>query len=191
VFGTGHAVYKWDRAPRAQYVRLPGPLSVSSGSGGSRTPLNSLFSTGGRSPNPTLSAINKPWQVKNLQSLNGWRVPVFSLKPPPGGFPILSRMNSCSTPLGASSTFTNTRYPYTDGPIPSRPDDPEEYKRFLRLPETRGVVEGNIRQFERGMRQGRVLRLKDTTHGGFVSDAAKQRIFRSCDAAVPDGQRAS
>jgi pimeloyl-ACP methyl ester carboxylesterase len=64
-----------------------------------------------------------------------------------------------------------------DGPIPARPDDPEDYKRFLRLSEERGVVEANIRQFERGMRQGRVLRLKDTTHGGFVSDAAQQRTF--------------
>ena len=64
-----------------------------------------------------------------------------------------------------------------DGPIPSRPDDPEDYKRFLRLSEERGVVEANIHQFERGMRQGRLLRLKNTTHGGFVSDAAQQRIF--------------
>lgn len=64
-----------------------------------------------------------------------------------------------------------------DGPIPSRPDDPEDYKRFLRLSATRGVVDANIRQFERGMRQGRVLRLSDTTHGGFVSDPAQQRIF--------------
>lgn len=64
-----------------------------------------------------------------------------------------------------------------DGPIPSRPDDPEDYKRYLRLSEERGVVEANIRQFERGMRQGRVLRLENTTHGGFVSDAAQQQIF--------------
>jgi hypothetical protein len=78
-----------------------------------------------------------------------------------------------------------------DGPIPSRPDDPDDYEPFLRLSETRGVVEANIRQFERGMRQGRVLRLKDTTHGGFVSDPAQQADLRSCDAAVPDGQRAS
>lgn len=64
-----------------------------------------------------------------------------------------------------------------DGPIPSRPDDPEDYKRFLRLSEERGVVEANIRQFERGMRQGLVLRLTNTTHGGFVSDPAQQRVF--------------
>jgi len=45
--------------------------------------------------------------------------------------------------------------------------DPEDYKRFLRLSEERGVVEANIRQFERGMRQGRVLRLtpKEGGHG--------------------------
>jgi hypothetical protein len=50
------AIYESYMAPRAQYVRLPGPLSGSSGSGGSRSPVSSLFSTGGRSPNPTLSA---------------------------------------------------------------------------------------------------------------------------------------
>ena len=43
--------------------------------------------------------------------------------------------------------------------------------------EERGVVEVNIRQFERGIRQGRMLRLKDATHGGFVSDPAQQRSF--------------
>jgi hypothetical protein len=64
-----------------------------------------------------------------------------------------------------------------DGPIPSRPDDPDNYKRFLRVSEARGVVEANIRQFEREVRRGRVLRLKDTTHGGFVSDAAQQGVF--------------
>lgn len=53
-----------------------------------------------------------------------------------------------------------------DGLIPSPPDDPEDYRRFLRLSEARGVVQANIRQFERGMRQGRVLRRTDTTHGG-------------------------
>jgi pimeloyl-ACP methyl ester carboxylesterase len=64
-----------------------------------------------------------------------------------------------------------------DGPIPARPEDPDSYKRFLRLAEARGVVEANIRQFERGVRRGQVLRLRDTTHGGFVSDPAQQRVF--------------
>lgn len=50
------AIYIVYMASRAQYVRLPGPLSGSSGSGGSGNPVSSLFSTGGRSPNPTLSA---------------------------------------------------------------------------------------------------------------------------------------
>jgi hypothetical protein len=50
------AIYISYMAPRAQYVRLPGPFSVSGGSGGRRNPVSPLFSTGGRSPNPTLSA---------------------------------------------------------------------------------------------------------------------------------------
>ena len=43
-------------APRAQYVLLPRLSSDPDGSGGSGNPLSPLFSIGGRSPTPSLSA---------------------------------------------------------------------------------------------------------------------------------------
>ncbi len=66
-----HAVYVAYMAPRAQYVRPSRLSSGSRGSGGSGKPVSPLFSTTGRSPNPTLSAINNSFQVNNLQSANG------------------------------------------------------------------------------------------------------------------------
>ncbi len=66
------AMYDTYMAPRAQYVRLPRPLSGSSGSGGSRNPVSSLFSTGGRSPNPTLSAKSRSFLFNNLARRSGF-----------------------------------------------------------------------------------------------------------------------
>src|SRR5258705_5528325 len=51
-----YAIYESYMASRAQYVRLPGSLSVSSGSRGSGDPVSSLFSTTSSGSNPTLSA---------------------------------------------------------------------------------------------------------------------------------------
>ena len=63
------AIYISYMAPRAHYVRLPRRLSGSSGSGGSGIPLSSLFSTRGRSPNPTLSAKSRSFRINHL----AWR----------------------------------------------------------------------------------------------------------------------
>jgi hypothetical protein len=68
---TRPAVYVAYMAPRAQYVRPPRLSSGSGGSRGSSNPVSPLFSTCGRSPNPTLSDINKSFQVNDLQSANG------------------------------------------------------------------------------------------------------------------------
>lgn len=64
-----------------------------------------------------------------------------------------------------------------DGPIPGSPGDDAAYTRYLKLAEERDVVGHNIRVFEAGMTRGRTLRLRNTTHGGFLSDPAQQRVF--------------
>jgi hypothetical protein len=64
-----------------------------------------------------------------------------------------------------------------DGPIPVRPEDDEAYKRFVKLAEQRDIVGTQIEQFERGMARGETLRLRNTTHGGFLEDPAQQKVF--------------
>jgi pimeloyl-ACP methyl ester carboxylesterase len=64
-----------------------------------------------------------------------------------------------------------------DGPIPGGPGDDAAYTRYLKLASDRDVVGHNIRQFEQGMARGRTLQLRNTTHGGFLSDPAQQRVF--------------
>ena len=64
-----------------------------------------------------------------------------------------------------------------DGPIPVRPEDDEAYKRFVKLAEQRDIVGRQIEQFERGMARGETLRLRNTTHGGFLEDPAQQKVF--------------
>jgi pimeloyl-ACP methyl ester carboxylesterase len=64
-----------------------------------------------------------------------------------------------------------------DGPIPGRPGDDAAYTRYLTLAGERDVVGHNIRLFEEAMTRGRTLRLRNTTHGGFLGDPAQQRVF--------------
>ena len=49
--------------------------------------------------------------------------------------------------------------------------------RYLKLASDRDVIGHNIRLFEEGMKRGRTVRLRNTTHGGFLSDPAQQRAF--------------
>ena len=51
------------------------------------------------------------------------------------------------------------------------------YKRFVKLAEHRDIVGRQIEQFERGMARGETLRLRNTTHGGFLEDPAQQKVF--------------
>lgn len=64
-----------------------------------------------------------------------------------------------------------------NGPIGGGPEDDAAYTRYLKLATDRDVVGHNIRQFEEGMKRGRTFRLRNTTHGGFLSDPAQQRTF--------------
>ena len=64
-----------------------------------------------------------------------------------------------------------------DGPIPFRSEDDEAYKKFLKLAEQRDVIGTQIKQFEGGMARGDLLMLRNTTHGGFLSDPAQQKVF--------------
>jgi hypothetical protein len=64
-----------------------------------------------------------------------------------------------------------------DGPIPVRPEDDAAYKAFVKLAVERDVVGHNIRQFETGMARGETLRLRNTTHGGFLTDEAQLQVF--------------
>jgi pimeloyl-ACP methyl ester carboxylesterase len=64
-----------------------------------------------------------------------------------------------------------------DGPIPVRPDDDEAYKKYLKLAEQRDIVGVQIQQFQRGVARGETLKLRNTTHGGFLDDRAQQRVF--------------
>jgi hypothetical protein len=64
-----------------------------------------------------------------------------------------------------------------DGPIPVRPEDDEAYKRFVKLAEQRDLVGARVRDFERRMAHGETRLLRNTTHGGFVTDEAQQKVF--------------
>jgi len=64
-----------------------------------------------------------------------------------------------------------------DGPIPFRSEDDEAYKRFLKLAEQRDVIGTQIKQFEDGMARGELVVLRNTTHGGFLSDPTQQKVF--------------
>jgi pimeloyl-ACP methyl ester carboxylesterase len=64
-----------------------------------------------------------------------------------------------------------------DGPIPVRPDDDAAYKAFVKLAVERDIVGSQIKEFESGMARGETLRLRDTTHGGFLADEAQQKVF--------------
>lgn len=64
-----------------------------------------------------------------------------------------------------------------DGPIPIHPqDDNPAYRRYLQLAVERGVVDHNIEQFRRDMKRGTILTLRNTTHGGFLTDPAQLAI---------------
>ena len=65
-----------------------------------------------------------------------------------------------------------------DGPIPVHPqDDNPAYRRYLQLAVEKGVVDHNIEQFRRDMKRGTILRLRNTSHGGFLTDPAQLAIF--------------
>ena len=66
-----------------------------------------------------------------------------------------------------------------DGPIQPHPNDAGDaaYLRFLKLVHERDVVNEQIRQFERSVKRGRVVRLRNTSHGGFLHEPEQQRIF--------------
>lgn len=65
-----------------------------------------------------------------------------------------------------------------DGPIPVHPqDDNPAYRRYLQLAVEKGVVDHNIEQFRRDMKRGTILKLRNTTHGGFLTDPAQLAIF--------------
>jgi pimeloyl-ACP methyl ester carboxylesterase len=64
-----------------------------------------------------------------------------------------------------------------DGPIRGGPEDDAAYARYLKLAAERDVIGHNIRLFEEGVKRGRTFRLRNTTHGGFLSDPAQQRAF--------------
>jgi hypothetical protein len=69
-----------------------------------------------------------------------------------------------------------------DGAMAYSSNDPNDagepaYLRFLKLVQTRDVVNEQIRQFERTVQRGRVLKLQNTSHGGFLHDPEQLRIF--------------
>jgi len=66
-----------------------------------------------------------------------------------------------------------------DGPIQPHPTDAgdQAYLRFLKLVHERDVVNEQIRRFERNIEHGRILRLRNTSHGEFLHDPAQQKIF--------------
>lgn len=64
-----------------------------------------------------------------------------------------------------------------DGPIRGGPEDDAAYARYLKLASERDVIGHNIRLFEEGMQRGQTLQLRNTTHGGFLSDPVQQRVF--------------
>ena len=64
-----------------------------------------------------------------------------------------------------------------DGPIPVHPqDDNPAYRRYLQLAVEKGVVDHNIEQFRRDMKRGTILKLRNTSHGGFLTDPAQLAI---------------
>lgn len=64
-----------------------------------------------------------------------------------------------------------------DGPIRGGPEDDAAYARYLKLASERDVIGHNIRLFEEGIKRGQTVRLRNTTHGGFLSDPVQQRTF--------------
>jgi pimeloyl-ACP methyl ester carboxylesterase len=64
-----------------------------------------------------------------------------------------------------------------DGPIRGGPEDDAAYARYLRLAKERDVIGHNMRLFAEGMKSGQTLELRNTTHGGFLSDPVQQRVF--------------
>lgn len=86
---------------------------------------------------------------------------------------------------GSSPDFAKVQAPALnivvvfDGPIQPHPSDAGDaaYLRFLKLVHERDVVNEQIRQFERNMKRGRVLKLRNTSHGGFLHEPEQLRIF--------------
>jgi pimeloyl-ACP methyl ester carboxylesterase len=64
-----------------------------------------------------------------------------------------------------------------DGPIRGGPEDDAAYSRYLKLANERDVIGHNLRRFEQGVKRGRTLLLRNTTHGGFLGDPVQQRVF--------------
>ena len=48
---------------------------------------------------------------------------------------------------------------------------------FAQLAVEKGVVDHNIELFRRDMKRGTILRLRNTSHGGFLTDPAQLAIF--------------
>lgn len=64
-----------------------------------------------------------------------------------------------------------------EGPIPVHPqDDNAAYRRYLQLAVEQDFVGTQIAQFRRDMKRGTILTLRNTTHGGFLTDPAQLAI---------------
>ncbi len=64
-----------------------------------------------------------------------------------------------------------------DGPMPVHPqDDNPAYRRYLQLVVEKDFVAQQIAQFRRDMKRGTILRLRNTSHGGFLTDPAQLAI---------------
>jgi pimeloyl-ACP methyl ester carboxylesterase len=101
------------------------------------------------------------------------------LEGPPDG-PLAAIMRSARL---ARPDYTKVKAPALnivvvfDGPMPVHPqDDNPSYRRYLQLVVEKDFVATQIAEFRRDMKRGTLLRLRNTSHGGFLTDPAQLAV---------------